>query len=183
MSTLEDQVKAKLGIKYTAAKQLIAEAKANLEITDDGEERKDEIIDEVTQIFEDDLMPEEQEEMRVSGQVKSDFKQRALAAAQRREAAERHVEQPQQPQGQEEEIVEEYEEPVGEEVEMQEEVIEDVVQQEGEYEEGAGGETVTETVTTQVAEDGTQTITKKTVTKKVVEESGGTKVVVCCTIL
>jgi hypothetical protein len=50
---LENQIKTKLGIKYSAAKQLIEEAKANLEITDDADERADEIIDEATQIFED----------------------------------------------------------------------------------------------------------------------------------
>lgn len=185
MTTLEDQIKAKLGIKYSAAKQLIEEAKANLEMMPDFDAstaRDAEIIDEATQIFEDDLMPEEQEEMRVSGEVKSDFKQRAIAAAQRREAAaaaasaQPPAEQPAQ-QVVEQGVAEE-------QVKMQEEeVVEEYVVQEGEIEEGEGGETVTETVTTTVAEDGTQTITKKTLKKTVTEETGGAKVVVCCTIL
>ena len=130
MTNLEDQIKAKLGIKYSAAKQLISEAKTNLEIGNDDAQaeaaRQDEILDEATQIFEDDLLPDEQQEMRVSGEVKSDFKQRAMAAAQRREAAAAAaVEQP-QPVVEEqvvEEVVEEQEEPAAQVV--QEEIVQE----------------------------------------------------------
>lgn len=186
MSNPEEQIKAKLGIKYSAAKQLIAEAKTNLEIADDGADRLDEILDEATQIFEDDLLPDEQEEMRVSGQVQSDFKQRAMAAAQRREAAAAAAAA--EPVVVKPEAVEEpqpivTEEPAAEEVEIEQEVIEETVEQDGEYEEGAGGETVTHTVTEEVAEDGTKTIRTKTVKKTITEETGGTKVAVCCVIL
>lgn len=164
------------------------EAKVNLEITDDDEaQRAWEILDEATQIFEDDLMPEEQEEMRISGEVKSDFKQRAIAAAQRREAAQKGQEQPaEQPevvvehQQVEKEVVDHEEQPEAHEELVEE--VEEYVEQEGEDLDGAVGETITQTVTKTVAEDGTQIITTKT-TKRTVTEQKESKTVVCCTLL
>ena len=191
MNKLEDSIKAKLNIKYSAAKQLIAEAKANLEITTDEEvaERQDEILDEATQIFEDDLLPDEQEAMRSSGEVKSDWKQRA-AAAQRRERAQMQAEQQETTEeaAVEEEALQEstpeegHQEPTGEVEEEVEEIVEEVVQ-EGDGGEGQAGETVTQTVMTQVAEDGTKTVTTRTTKKTVTEQTEGTRMVVCCTIL
>lgn len=187
MTNLEDQIKSKLNIKYSAAKQLIAEAKQNLEITaEDEDDRNDEILDEATQIFEDDLLPDEQEAMRVSGEVKSNWKDRAVAAAQRRKA-EQEADQPSAPEeATEQDAVEELAGPADEayqqgQGEVEEEIVEEVVEQDGDGGE-LGNETVTEMKTTTVGEDGTQTITTKTV-KRTVTEEGQTKVVVCCVIL
>lgn len=198
MPALEDQIKTKLGIKYSAAKQLIADAKKNLEITDgeEGEERADEIIDEATQIFEDDLLPEEQEAMKVSGAVQSDWQQRAKAAAKRKESQQQPEEQPQQQEEPEmeeevvEEVVEEYEDGAeegvykdqGQVAQGQSEQVEIIEEIEGDAEDGVAGTTITETQTTEVAQDGTKTITTKTVKKKVAEDTG-TKMVCFCTIL
>jgi hypothetical protein len=190
---LENQIKTKLGIKYSAAKQLIEEAKANLEITDDADERADEIIDEATQIFEDDLQPADQGEMRVSGHVESDFKKRAQLAAERREAKLREAERQAEIEaaGEYEEVIEDDEELVEEMVEEEvtdepEEIIEEVVEEMPEDENG-GKTTITETTTTHVGDDGTQTIVTKTIKKKTTienEENGGGQKVVCfCAIL
>ena len=187
MTKLEESIKAKLNIKYSAAKQLIAEAKQNLEITDEGADREEEILDEATQIFEDDLLPDEQEAMRISGEVSSNWKARAVAAAERRKA-EQEAAQPPPDEGVQEKVAEEQEEqPPVDEIEeqgdalVQEENVEEMVEQEGDGGD-LGNEVITELKTTTVAEDGTQTITTRTV-KKTVTEEGQTKVVVCCVIL
>ena len=186
MTKLEDAIKAKLNIKYSAAKQLIAEAKQNLEITDEGADREEEIIDEATQIFEDDLLPDEQESMRVSGEVTSNWKARAVAAAERRKAEQEAAQPPPEEEVVEEEVVEE-QEPAAVDYQAQggavveEEIVEEIVEQEGDGGD-TGNEVITEMQTTTVGADGTQTITTKTM-KRTVTEEGQTKVVVCCVIL
>ena len=81
----ESVVQKELGIKYVDARKLVHEAQASLGIQGAAGDREQEVIDEAIEIFED-LDAQEQDAMRVnSSGGDSEWKQKAKAAAERRE--------------------------------------------------------------------------------------------------
>ena len=90
MSTLENTVKDKLGIKWVCARDLVQQARTKLDANRDDDDDdysvdEDEVLLETLKIFQA-LSNKEQEKMRVPEQtLEPDWKQKAKAQAERRE--------------------------------------------------------------------------------------------------
>lgn len=84
--SVEDVIKTRLGIKWSAAKELAAQAAADIkESTGQSDIEDDEIVEEACDIFED-LDEDEKEEMRLSAQpVEPHWKRKAREQAEKRE--------------------------------------------------------------------------------------------------
>lgn len=87
-NTLETTIKQKLGIKFVDAKNLLAQAKEACEIANDAvvpSDRFDEVLEEACELFAD-LDEATQENMRASASAEPEWKKRARAVCEKREA-------------------------------------------------------------------------------------------------